>query len=278
MAPTTKPPTTKIAAPALLVACLAAGCGGGASSDSVASPSDPPSSSSTADVSVSSSIAPGSVLARPLMWRARVNSGDAVDHVDFFVDGHRRWTEHEAPYEFNQGALFVPWVLGAGRHHLAVRVVTTSGTTAATDTTVTVVDRAATALPTGRYVRTVTRADLQRVVPYRDAAHGAFGETTSLGRWTMDVQPNGVLVLDLAKADPYDGFYLPYRTFGDRLVLYGTAPWLQPHINQPSIFCEPEPPASYRWSASPDGSLTITPIGHSCADRDTAVVGTWHRR
>ena len=46
---------------------------------------------------------------------------------------------------------------------------------------------------------------------------------------------------------------------------------------QPSIFCEPEPPASYRWSASPDGSLTITPIGHSCADRDTAVVGTWHR-
>lgn len=263
--------------PGLLVGCLAVGCGGAASSGSATLPSDPTSSSSTADLSVSSSIASGSVLARPLVWRARVSSGDAVDHVDFVVDGHRRWTEHEAPYEFNEGRPLVPWALGAGRHHLAVRVVTTSGTSAATDATVTVAGEAAAALPTGRYVRTITPADLRRVLPYRDAAHGVVGESLSPERWIMDVQPNGVLVLDRAKADPYDGFYLPYRTSGDRLALYGAAPWLQPHPDDPSIFCEPEPRASYRWSASPDGSLTITPTGHICADRDAAVVGTWRR-
>jgi hypothetical protein len=229
-------------------------------------------------VSVSSSIESGDRLVRPLVWHAEVSSGAIVDHVDFLVDGHRRWTEHEAPYQFNEGRPLAPWALGAGRHHLTVRVVTTSGDTASTDTAVTVVaDRAAAALPAGIYSRTLTPADLRRVLSYRDAAHGAFGEPTTPGRWVMHVRPNGVLVLDVAKADHYDGFYLPYRSAGDRLTLYGPAPWLQPHPDKPSIFCEPEPAASYRWSTSGDGTLSITATGRSCADRDSALVGTWER-
>src|SRR5262245_63459358 len=127
MAPTTRPSTTKIAAPALLVACLAAGCGGGASSDSVASPSDPPASSSTADVSVSSSIAPGSVLARPLMWRARVNAGDAVDHVDIFVAGHLRFAYPAVPYTLHPASHVYPLDVRHDGDYHPVKAGTTSG-------------------------------------------------------------------------------------------------------------------------------------------------------
>jgi hypothetical protein len=226
---------------------------------------------------VSSSINSGDRLVRPLVWRAEVSSAAPVDHVEFLVDGHRRWTEHEAPYEFDEGLGLAPWTLGAGQHHLTVRVVTTSGDTASRDAVVTVVtDRAATALPAGVYSRTMTRADLHRVLSYRDAAHGAFGETSTLGRWVMQARPNGVLVLDIAQPDGLDGFYLPYRASDDRLTVYGAEPWLQPlHPDQPSLFCQPERTATYRWSTSTDGSLTITPTGPSCADRDAPLVGTW---
>lgn len=267
-----------LSATVVLVACLVAGCGGGSSSLSAGGPSGSPSSSAPANVWVSSSIRSGARLMRPVVWRAKVSPGAVVDHVDFLVDGHRRWTEQEEPYEFDEGLAFAPWALGAGRHQLAIRVVTTSGDTASTDADVTVATDRSAALPVGDYSRTMTRADLNRVLPYRDAAHGAFGETSTPGRWVMTVRQNGVLVLDIAKDDGLDGFYLPYRASGDRVTVYGAEPWLQPHHpDQPSLFCRPEPTASYRWSTSADGTLTITSTGPSCADRDAPLVGAWER-
>src|SRR5262249_8388694 len=132
--------------------------------------------------------------------------------------------------------------------------------------------------PAGSYSRTMTPADVHRVLPYRDAAHGAFGETTTPGRWVMQVRPNGVLVIDLAKNDGLDGFYMPYRAHGNRVTIYATEPWLQPrHPDEPSLFCRPKATATYRWSSSADGTLTIASTGPSCADRDAPLVGTWER-
>jgi len=249
----------------------AAACGGGTAASTP--------STHRGELSVSSSIDSGAVLARPLVWRAAVSPGSdvVVEHVDFLIDGQLRWTEQQEPYEFNDGRLFAPWPLGAGSHTLSVRAVTSTGLSAQTASTVTVkTDRRAAALPAGRYYRSVTNADVRRVSGYRDAAHGAFGEVTTVGRWVMRVRADGVIVLDVVPAGEYDGFYLPYLSQGGRLTLYGPAVWLQPHPDQSSLFCDPEPPASYRLAE--DGQrLTVTPIGHTCADRDTAPVGTWRR-
>jgi hypothetical protein len=50
---------------------------------------------------VSSSLADDEVLRKPTTWSV-TRHGAQVDHVDFFVDGSRRWTEKNPPYFFNK--------------------------------------------------------------------------------------------------------------------------------------------------------------------------------
>jgi hypothetical protein len=263
---------------ALMVACSA--------DDSQVSPGsgDRPSRSVTtaaetpeSSFSVVSSIKSGAVLADPVEWAAEVvSTGDVlIDHVDFLIDGKLRWSESSAPYEFDEGGLFTPWPLGSGRHDLVVRAVAGSGAVEKATASVRVKLRPqAAGLPVGTYHRSVTQADYRRVRAYRDPAHGGFGDLPAAGAWVMKVRPDGVVTLDVDPGTQYDAFYEPYQVSGSDLTLYGPAFWLQPHPDQPSLFCEPEASGTYTWSLE-GRALTITAVAHSCADRDTILVGTW---
>jgi hypothetical protein len=263
----------KLLAAMLLLTLGAAlsGCGG---SGSKGGPAASPTHSST--LSVTSSIKPGTVLSKPLVWHADVApSGTALGRVDFVVDGKVRWTEQSEPYEFNEGRLFAPWPLGTGSHQLVVRAVTADGAKAETAAKVTV-QSPPHSLPAGSYHRTVTEADHRRVAAYRDAAHGGSGDLPATGPWVLEVRTDGVLTLDVVPATQYDAFYEPYFTEGRRLTLSGPALWLQPHPEQASVFCEPERPGSYTW-AFHGGMLTLAAVGQVCADRDGVLAGTWRK-
>jgi hypothetical protein len=99
-----------LAAALALIAALAAGCGSSGS----------PGSSQLASLHVLSSITDGAVLSDPVAWTAQpvgLANGDAVDRVEFSIDGRVDWTEHKTPYVFDEdhNGLY-PWVLGAGPH------------------------------------------------------------------------------------------------------------------------------------------------------------------
>jgi hypothetical protein len=269
------------AAVACALAVAGAGCSSGSPVSGTSAPAGSPASAGSGPaVSISSSIKSGTALTQPVAWRASVTTASnvTIDHVDFLIDGRLLWSETQQPYEFNEDGMLTPWPVGIGQHTFTVRAVTSAGTSTQAAATVTIKSvRSATVLPTGSYLRTVTQADRRRVAAYRDAAHGAFGDPSSLGQWSMRVRADGVIVLDVVPGTQYDGFYLPYRSHGDRMTLYAPAVWLQPHPDQASRFCEPDPPATYRLTRHGQ-ALTFTPIGHTCADRDAVLAGTWQRR
>ena len=262
----------------LILAGAVAACSGGTSaSTSTGTHPDP---QPTDHPSVSSSIRSGTVLRHPLVWQdaAAADSGSPIDHVDFLVDGKLRWTEHNEPYQFNDGRLFAPWPLGAGPHTLSLRATTFGGASTETSASVVVkVDRNRAALPTATYYRTVSHAAIGRVSGYRDAVHGAFGVIPPTGRWGLRVREDGVIVIGYVPDHEYDWTYLPFQTRDDRLTLFGPAVWLQPHPDRPSLFCDPEPPATYRWTTR-GHDLTIGAVARTCADRDEVLLGTWRRR
>jgi hypothetical protein len=164
---------------------MVAACGGSGGSEAKAGNSPSPRA-----VSLHSSIHSGDVLTRPLVWQATVDraGGVVVDQVDFLIDGRVRWSEQSSPYEFNEGRLFVPWTVGAGSHPFAVRAISAGRPVAQAVAKVTVHEQPHRLAP-GRYRRTVTRADFQRVAAYRDAAHGAFGELPETGHWVLQIRP-----------------------------------------------------------------------------------------
>ncbi len=278
-----------------VIGCLAtgvmlglAGCGDShdpsseESGGSARANSEEPAPSLTSDsaLSVSTSIKPDALLAKPVVWSAAVNASEdiTVDHVDFLIDGKVRWTERSAPYEFNEGRPFAAWPLGAGAHELRVRAVASTGEDDEAPATVHVKRGSQPPrLATGSYSRMVTAADVHRVADYRDAPHGAFGDPFEPGRWMMQVRPDGVITLDVEGGSEFDPFFEPFQAMdGGSLEVYGPALWLQSHPEQGSIFCDPEDVGAYRWSVT-ERQLTITAVDHTCADRDTILVGTWQR-
>jgi hypothetical protein len=263
---------------AALAVCATAACSGGSATQVAAS--HRPTSSVAKTATVTSSLRPGVIIEKPVLWGAEVKtpSDVVVDRVDFLIDGHVRWTERNAPYQFNDGRLFAPWPLGAGAHRLGIRVIATVGGVVASNTTsVTVKPPPHVGPPVGTYRRTVTAADQARVQPYRDAQRGAFGDATPTGRWSLQVRPDGVLILDQVPHPPqYDPFFEPFVTGDHRFTLYDSAQWLQPHPDRDNNFCDPEASSDYRWAMS-DSTLTITQVQKRCADRDIALVGAWRR-
>jgi hypothetical protein len=188
-------------------------------------------------------IAEGSTLARAVPWRvmAQPADGDSVSEVDFLVDGQRLWTENSAPYVFDDdGQLLPPWLLGGGDHVLTAHVQTVNGAAADASAHVAVTARpAANRRLVGTYRRVVTRADQQRVEPYRLPSKGAFGETSPTGRWTLHIKEAGEIVGVDPSGDGANPFVEPYSLSGSTMTLYGPAVWRQPHPESPNLFCEP---------------------------------------
>lgn len=263
----------------LCTVILAAGCSSGPSSGARSTPSPSLKATDTSSPPlVTMTITDGAQLTRALPWQVTVQpvGTDVVQQVDFLIDGTRRWVEREAPYFFDDdGQVLPPWLLGAGSHVLTAHAVTTGGATADVTAHVHVrVEKTSAAKISGSYHRVVTKADQRRVAPYRIESKGAFGNVTPVGRWMIDIKPEGEIVGVDPTGDTTAAFVEPFTLSGSTLTVYGPAVWRQADPDNPSLFCEPELPGRYTWSLS-GSRLRISTDEKVCADRDTVMVGTW---
>ncbi|MFN2594891.1 MAG: hypothetical protein ABR579_08395 [Actinomycetota bacterium] len=225
-------------------------------------------------------IADGATLTKAVHWqvKAKPAADDAIQAVEFLIDGNRKWVEENPPYSFDEDFQFLPpWLLGNGHHVLTAHVITSEGASADATAHIRVdVDLSKDKMIAGTYRRLVTKADQKRVASYRVPAKGAFGEQSPTGRWTIQVKKNGEIIGVDPKGDTSSPFVEPYTLDGSKLTLYGPAVWRQPHPDPANLFCEPEKASDYTWSLS-GSSLTIKNIQKACADRDIVFVGTWTR-
>jgi hypothetical protein len=265
----------------LCTVILAAGCGSGTPSETRSTPS--PSVQGTdapSPPAVTMTITDGTQLTRAVPWQVTVQPAgtDVVQEVDFLIDGTQRWVEREAPYFFDDDEqVLPPWLLGAGSHVLAAHVVMTGGATADVTAQVDVrVEKTSVGKIAGSYHRVVTKADQRRVASYRIESKGAFGNIPPVGRWKIDIKPEGEIVGVDPTGDTTAAFVEPFTLSGSVLMLYGPAVWRQTDPENPSLFCEPELPGRYTWSLS-GSMLTINTDQKVCADRDIVMVGTWQR-
>ncbi len=162
-----------------LLAFAVSACGGGSSGGAAApSPSNSHSSPSTtqpsARLSVTSSVTDGETLTDATLWQATAD-GAPIDHVDFFIDGKKLWTESNAPYFFNDDNQYLePWLLSPGSHVLLARATGTMGETGESTTNVKV--GPAPSVPkglTGSFTRTVTQGDIDRTAKEPGRVAGA---------------------------------------------------------------------------------------------------------
>lgn len=220
-----------------------------------------------------SSISDGAALSSAVPWTG-IEAGapvQDVDRVEFVIDGRVRWTERQTPYVFNgHGNELFPWVLGAGAHRLAVRVVTRTGATATTAAAVTV------ALPEpvpsellGTFTRRVTRADVQRTQAFR---REPADRELPAGTWRIRIAPDGVISIDDPRGSRGNE---AFSSTPGTLALQGPANWILPRSRQGG-FCTVEALGAYAWSTGPR-TLITRPLRDRCADRDSMFAGTWRR-
>ncbi len=155
----------------------------------------------------------GQTLTGRMPWR--VSASGQVDHVDFFVDGTRKWTERYSPYDFNgDGGTLDTTALSTGQHSLAATVYDTSGRSTSTSITVTVANT--TAAPAA----TNTTA-----VPTVAISQPANGQTLSgKVRWVASVtgpQPSKV-TFSIDGSVKWTERYAPYVFNGDENGLLDT--------------------------------------------------------
>jgi hypothetical protein len=214
-----------------------------------------------------SSISDHATLSGALTWTAvpaGVRSADPVTRVDFLIDGRRRWTDRHAPFVFNDdhNALH-PWILKRGSHRLAIRLVTTRGTTVSTASQVTVAPAAA--IPSalaGRWTRRLTAADIP------------LGARPSLstGVWHVRFAHDGVLFFSGPRGS---GGAEAFTAIGARLIaLAGPVLWLAPGPRQDGL-CHAGGLAPYAWRV--DGSALTLATSHDshCPNRAALFGGTW---
>jgi hypothetical protein len=245
-------------------ATLAAGCGSSAN----------PPASQLIGLHVLSSITDGAVLSDPVTWTAQpvgMAPGDPVDRVEFSIDGQVRWTEHNTPYFFNDDYnRLYPWVLGAGQHRLAVRVITAAGKSASTSAEVTVSAQPQPAGLVGTYTRMVTPSDITRTQSFRDEP---ADQVLPAGTWRLRVAPDGVFHFD----DPQgQGGSEAFTAVADgTLTMQGPVNWLELPARR-DIFCGLEPTGAYRWTITAH-TLVLRARRDRCADRNSMFTGTWRR-
>jgi hypothetical protein len=234
----------------------------------------PSGSRAASGLHVLSSITDGAVLSDSVEWVAQpvgVPSGDSVTQIQFSIDGRVVWTGHKAPYFFNnEHNHLYPWMLGAGQHRLAVRLLTTRGRIASTEAQVTVAPYPTVATLSGTYTRRVTVADIQRTQPFRKAT---ANHTLLAGIWRLNVAPEGVFLFHGPRASGGSEAFTSRP--GGTLTMQGPVYWLEPTSGQWS-FCGVEPAGTYHWSLR-GNDLSLTVRSDSCADRNSMFTGTWRR-
>lgn len=227
---------------------------------------------------VSSSVREGAELTQPIRWQAQVTGVPARDvtAVRFLVDGKLRHLVRTAPYLFaGKGNLLLPGTLGPGSHIFAVDVTLAGGhhlTTAAAA----VVSAAAPGVPRqvlGRWIRTVTAADVARTQNLR---HPADGIPLPAGTWQVRIGADGAA----RYTDPTPTHDLTVGQvrfeLGGRLVIGNQIPNF-PHAS-PGGFCgDSVSDGIYRWSLR-GNTLTIQVVrDHQCANRKSFWNGIFTR-
>lgn len=220
---------------------------------------------------VVSSISDRATLVGALQWTAvpaGVRSADPVTRVDFLIDGRRRWTDRHAPFVFNDdhNALH-PWILARGIHRLAIRLVTTRGTTVGTASHVTVATtpQVPSALA-GRWTRRLTAADIRHT----------GGPTLPAGLWHARFARDGVVFFAGPHGAGGTEAFTAIRS--DLIALAGPVLWLAAEQHRRGL-CETERLAPYAWQVH-GSALTLTTRRDSrCSNRAALFAGTWtHQR
>ena len=209
------------------------------------------------------------VLPLQIRWIGRPQIAlSQVTKVEFLVDGHWLWTEHQAPYVYggNDGSdenwLFTSF-LKPGRHSFTVRVFTKSGTTG-TDTVRARVIQAPPPPPelAGTWKHHVT---------------GSCGACDRNHNETVSISTTGWGFTPHATTDKWDARYLPDTkvVFGPLVVLPGMSPG-----QRQGGFCNGIDPF-HTWTytvASDDNSFQLQPVGKDpCPDRQHGLEGAWTR-
>ncbi len=207
-------------------------------------------------LTVRSSIANGASLATPTAWVATVGgdiAGLPVDRVEFLIDGRLAWTEHNAPYSFNDdGNLLVPSVLNPGSHQLEVDVYTSTGEAATTASTVT------TARPT-----------VPAALAGRSFAHTPGG---GAGAWRYTFGSDGVIRFDDASGS---GGTEAFIALSDGTIrFYGPTNWIVPDDRRGGFCDNPEGVTVMRWRGV-GGKVAITSSGadEPCPGRTSNLAG-----
>jgi hypothetical protein len=128
---TSSPPASRLGVLAL-AAALAAACSSATAGRHAAAASP---GGSRAHPTVTSTLDGHTTLPHRIHWQAFPGAPSAdIAEVDFLIDGHQLWVEHNTPYFYgDDGNYLVTSFLTPGQHTFTVRAVTTGGQ-AATDT------------------------------------------------------------------------------------------------------------------------------------------------
>jgi hypothetical protein len=242
----------------VVIAATLVGCSGTGTTRAPAEPSASTSSSSP-EFGVSSTLHGLTALPRRVRWEATPReSAGGVQEVDFLIDDHLAWVEHNAPYFYaDDGNWLVTSFLEPGAHTFVTKAITPDGRTSVETVTATV--EAAPKAPAaivGRWSKTMLGDD-----------PGVWHVTINTVGWLFD--------------DPHSG--------GQNQDAEYPAPAkveIHPAIVEPSLgeydrgghFCgDPiDPDGLFSYSVSKDGSrLTLTADAPVCYQG--LIEGTWKR-
>jgi hypothetical protein len=203
---------------------------------------------------VTSTLDGKTVLPVRIQWIATPQNAQNVSEVDYFIDGHHAWTEHQAPYVYgSDNNLLVTSFLKPGMHTFTVRAVTTDNQIA---TDIVKAQVVAPPAPPPKFAGAWT---LQK------ATHAQRPPVT-----TFTITPKGWTIGPDFRLDAQ---YLPSGN-----VLLGTIIINQPQQTDPVCGAQP---AQHKWHVafSANGkTMQLNPIGSDpCQSRLRALQGTWTR-
>jgi hypothetical protein len=174
-------------------------------SNSSPSPPPPPPPSS---VKVTNSIATGATITGSLPWLVSA-TGFGIVRIDFLLDGAKRWTEQQAPYQFNgdPDGLLDTTALANGPHTLLAIAYNSNGVELARASSTPTVSNAASSPPppppppspppAGGWARYGTANGWK--LPFRSAADQTFeiGQDVALGAKYVRIGPNDAIIQTL---------------------------------------------------------------------------------
>lgn len=220
---------------------------------------------------VRSSIHNGASLSGPVPWTATAKTSggnNLVESVEFWADGKKLWTEHNAPYTFNDdNSLLFPWLLGGGTHVLKVTANLKSGQVASTSATV---STEAAVVPAG-LIGTFTRN-----VPESDYGPGFVSDGTPFGVWTLQIKANGEMIDSVPGGG--EGTHEAFTATPTTLTMQGYRAWNVPSGYAQGGMCNstPEQPDGYTWTRTGNELTLASPTDLAqCVDRGGLFIGTW---